>query len=481
MVRIEQGPVWSRMTQASPEVVRAVYDALAVDNPQARFARTYRRGQWDGTVKFLLRPHNRFLTGLTQRVVKLAGEIDPEVVVVPVRVPDRPPLAPSLKGIDLRDHQVEAVRAFEALGRRGTIQVPTGGGKTEIALEIIRALGHNTLWLTHLKDLHAQTVERARLRLPGLTVGEVGYGKMDPKFPLTVAMVPTLKNIPEGDPFWDAWRFVVFDECHHASAMTWFEAAKRLRYAPMRLALSGTATTKDKVRDMRLEGVAGPIVRVVSSVDLVEAGYLAKPTIRLLRPQKPYPVGKDFPGTGAQRYAAVYDQGIMLNQERNFIAARVAVNHAREGEKVLVLCRRIPHGNLLERSVRADRVQWVHWLSGQEDGNFRVRVLGEFQKMSNGGVLIASTIFDEGMDIPEVDCLVLAGGGQSAVKTIQRVGRALRPRKDKQTVVIYDFLDGRCPVRTKGERFTYDDYLAKHSKERVRDYQAEGFDIEWPK
>jgi superfamily II DNA or RNA helicase len=86
------------------------------------------------------------------------------------------------------------------------------------------------------------------------------------------------------------------------------------------------------------------------------------------------------------------------------------------------------------------------------------------------------------MDIPEVDCLILAGGGQSTVKTIQRVGRALRTRSDKQTVIIYDFLDGRCPgpKRQRGLQLTYDDYLAHHSKQRVKDYEGEGFTIEWP-
>ncbi len=489
MVTIERGPVWSRITQAPPDALRAVYDALTVENPQARFSRAFRYGRWDGSVKFLLRPHNRFLAGLTPRVIRVASEVDPEVRVLPAdRVLPRPPLAPALAGaVEDRAYQADAIEAFGRAGGRATLQIPTGGGKTLTAMEIIRRYGQPTLWLTHLKDLFEQTAGVAARVLPGVPIGKLGAGISDPRFPITVAMVQTLKDVPDGDPFWDAWRLVVFDECHRASAMTWFDVSKRLRYAPYRLGLSGTASTKDEIRDMRLEGVTGPTVKVVSSGALVEAGYLARPTIRLLRaPAESYPVGKQFPGDGARRFAAAYDAGVVLNGERNMLVVAVALEHARAGEKVLVLARRIPHGQDLERLVRLDRGTPVKWISGQESLDVRRGALRTFRERVGGGILIASTIFDEGVDIPEIDVLVLAGAGQSTVRTMQRLGRALRPRRDKTEVVVYDFLDGRAPYhpkwrpRQKGVRMTYDDYLAQHALERIKDYEAEGFAVEWP-
>ena len=64
--------------------------------------------------------------------------------------------------------------------------------------------------------------------------------------------------------------------------------------------------------------------------------------------------------------------------------------------------------------------------------------------------------------------LVLAGGGESQLATIQRVGRALRPRPDKAEVIIYDVQDGRSPVAKK-------DYLAKHTMARLATYRGQGF------
>ena len=93
-----------------------------------------------------------------------------------------------------------------------------------------------------------------------------------------------------------------------------------------------------------------------------------------------------------------------------------------------------------------------------------------FKSQKGGAILVASTIFDEGVDIPEIDALILAGGGQSYIKNIQRVGRALRPKMHKDYVVIYDFLDGRNPKDKK-------DYLAQHTRSRIEDYKGQDFQV----
>ena len=79
--------------------------------------------------------------------------------------------------------------------------------------------------------------------------------------------------------------------------------------------------------------------------------------------------------------------------------------------------------------------------------------------------LIATTLADEGLDIPSLDCLILAGGGKSATRAYQRIGRALRPAPDKEEAAILDFFD-RAP------------YLQEHSLERLRLYRHEpAFDV----
>jgi superfamily II DNA or RNA helicase len=68
--------------------------------------------------------------------------------------------------------------------------------------------------------------------------------------------------------------------------------------------------------------------------------------------------------------------------------------------------------------------------------------------------VIASSIYDEGVDIPKLRELFLACGGKSAIKIIQRVGRLLRPHPDKNYAIIHDFVDndGKWLMRQSTER-----------------------------
>lgn len=84
-------------------------------------------------------------------------------------------------------------------------------------------------------------------------------------------------------------------------------------------------------------------------------------------------------------------------------------------------------------------------------------------------VLIATGIFDEGVDMPLLDAGIMAGGGQSKIKSIQRVGRILRPKPTgSNEVFIIDFKD------------TGNKYLLRHSAERLQAYEDEGFAVSFP-
>jgi superfamily II DNA or RNA helicase len=80
-------------------------------------------------------------------------------------------------------------------------------------------------------------------------------------------------------------------------------------------------------------------------------------------------------------------------------------------------------------------------------------------------VLIATTIFDEGVDVSGINCLFLAGGGKSMRQLLQRIGRGLRKKADGSGIEVYDVLD------------YHNEHLARHTLERYKVYKSEGFDI----
>ena len=84
-------------------------------------------------------------------------------------------------------------------------------------------------------------------------------------------------------------------------------------------------------------------------------------------------------------------------------------------------------------------------------------------------VLIASKIFDQGVDIPELDALILAGSGKSSGRALQRIGRVIRKNDGKSIAIVVDFYDNAK-------------YLRDHSEIRRKVYETEpAFSIKFPK
>jgi len=90
----------------------------------------------------------------------------------------------------------------------------------------------------------------------------------------------------------------------------------------------------------------------------------------------------------------------------------------------------------------------------------------EKMRQKEAGVTLATSIFDEGIDVSALDALVLAGSGKSATRALQRIGRILRPYPNKKDAIVIDFMDNYK-------------YLKQHSLKREKIYKTEPkFEIE---
>ena len=155
----------------------------------------------------------------------------------------------------------------------------------------------------------------------------------------------------------------------------------------------------------------------------------------------------------------IYESGIVRSHERNASIYAVAKKHFKQRKKVMILVRRILHGEILEAMFVAANTPAV-FLQGSDSAEYREETKDLFNEKGDF-ILIASTIFDEGVDIPEVNVLIIAAGGKSEVKTIQRIGRGLRKKK-VGGVLVYDFNDASK-------------FLLRQSQNRIKVYQKEGF------
>jgi len=240
---------------------------------------------------------------------------------------------------------------------------------------------------------------------------------------------------------------VVVHNCHHVSSDQMLDVLCKVP-GPHRFGFSGTPLKHAKLADMKLIGATGPVVVDVTNADLIDGGYSAVPRVMLHIIESDNGWGDD--------YHTAYS-GMISNVQRNAIIARVASEH-KDG-LVLVLVTRIEHGELLRTMIPGS--VFVHGSCTME---YRQGVLKTMRQEDAMGTVIATQIFDEGVDIPGVDVVVLAGGSKSHVKLLQRIGRGLRRKSGKNEVIIHDFIDD------------INKHLLSHSESRVRIYGEEGFE-----
>lgn len=365
----------------------------------------------------------------------------------------------------LRDYQLNLIKAFlkpdQYLPYYGILKASVGAGKTLVSSAIAKILDCKTLFLVKGKSLKTQTFNVYSSILGKEDVGIIDAKKMDFSKKFTIASVDTifsrLKNLDEETEqlkeYLDSVVFVIADEVHTATAKS-FADVLELIPAPIRLGLSGTPFKKETERDLLLEGFCGPILYDVTTEALQKDGHLAQAKLVALTVEQPQM--RDLDWNEAR------DSLIVNNIKRTRAVARMIHKQYLEDKLILVLAgNSVPLAqsayNEVKKLVPAHHVALA---TGQTEEDI---VNDSLDKLRNKDikVLISTVIFDQGIDLPEVNTLCILFGGKSFVKAIQRIGRGLRKKSDGGMLTVIDIFD----LNNK--------YLKEHSRKRLSYYENE--------
>jgi len=370
-----------------------------------------------------------------------------------------------INNVVLRDYQTDAVDTF-LRNKIGVLEIGTGGGKTEIAIECIRRLGVKSLFIVDKIELLRQTRKRIKDSL-GIEVGSIGAGTDDIK-PITVATVQTLnKRLGKYASYLRSVRFVIFDETHKVAAKSYYKISRQLINSEYRLGISGTAY-RDDGNDMMITASTGYKVFDLSSKRLIEKGWLVLPKITFIKNYMDKELierKENEAKTGlineTPNYNNYYGKFISENVDRNLQVVELVEKN--KNKKILILTKLIDHGKLLKEML--EKLVMVEHLYGETAKKERERMFDEFVK-GNVNVLVSTiSIFSEGIDIPSLDIVINVGANKGDVKTIQMLGRVLRKMEGKKGAHYYDFID-----ETK--------FFRMASLARKRALKREGHDID---
>lgn len=459
-IRISVGNVTSKIV-GSGLPLKKIEDATSFLVPGHQYMPLFVKKRWDGRRRLFNKRNQTLPTGLLPRVTAI---LDAEGLFYEIAQEPQPPhdeIEVRRPALNLRDYQSACLESAVA-GKRGVIELATGSGKTAVAACIIAELRRSTLFIVHTRDLLHQTRTYFEEQLGG-EIGQVGDGVVNVK-PITVATVQTCAKVlglklPKEDDDEEFERdrtdlksrmaeiqtmirsaqVVFFDECHHLPAETFYGLAMETHGAAYRYGLSATPYRSDRL-DILLEAALGPKLYQANASVLIEQGFLVPPRIEF------HPVPQ-LPASKADAdYQAVFIRHVITNPARNQMIAEQAQRLASRGKSVLVLVNQVRHGEILRKLVpEAPLVQ------GSDASETRRHIFAQLA-CKDLKIVIATTLADEGLDIPSLDSVVLASGGRSETRALQRLGRALRVSPGKKIATIVDFMDSAPFLREHSER-----------------------------
>jgi len=340
-------------------------------------------------------------------------------------------------GISLRDYQNDAVDRWIRAHRNGIIVAPCGAGKTMMGLgAITKCKGVKTIVLVHTADLASQWTERINAQLKSGTgikpphVTLYGNGKKDDSGDIVVASFQTLARMRFDDllSFGKQFGLCIVDEAHHVPATT-FSAVMFGMPASYRLALTATPDRPDGLSDI-MYWHFGAAVKQIQTKDLIDEGRVLSPMVKFFPTYwEPLPHS---------------DWGRQINQmcgdeNRNEMIMKLIHSHVGQGRQVLVLSGRVKHCIELAETSAESGIPSATLVGAMTKKQRRETLKAAEDRQIKA--LFATSVADEGLDLPGLDTLILTTPTKSMGRIQQRIGRIMRYAPNKKLPIVIDMVD----------------------------------------
>ncbi len=387
---------------------------------------------------------------------------------------------------DLREphqYQREALLAWQQAQMRGSVILPTGAGKSFVAVRAIQLVNRSAIVACPTLDLLHQWY--SILRNAFSTEIGVYYGGEKIVLPLTVTTYHSLADLAAA--YGHHFKCLILDESHHATAPSFGEGAL-MTPAPVRLGLTATYPSEQEQSDgrWRLDELIGPIVFSLKIDDLIGEQLALYRTQRIrvsLTPAEREQYERDtllymgfVKGQGLiKRYGANWLHAFLALSAKDPVAREAFLARQRVG-RLLAGCQgkmlaveRLLREHQAEQSLiftennevayRIARQYLLPIITHQTPAHERKELLDGFRGKRYRAI-VTTRVLNEGVDIPEAKVALILGGTAGAREYIQRLGRILRKVENREAV-LYEILvrgtteEGKVQRRRAAQREGY--------------------------
>jgi superfamily II DNA or RNA helicase/HKD family nuclease len=354
-----------------------------------------------------------------------------------------------LAGLEVRPlpHQEEILEAVDAERRlhdrnRNLVVAATGTGKTVVAALDYRRLVRETyqrdlslLFVAHRKEILEQSLRTYRETTADGSFGESYVGGARPeRWRHVFASVQSMSSYGVTNLPADHFDVVVIDEFHHAEAPTYRRLLDHLR--PLEL-LGLTATPE------RADGV--DVRSFFDDRTAYELPLWDALAADLLVPFHYFGVADDVDLSGVEWKRGAYDlDGLDRLYTGNDARAAKVLRELRDKVtddgrmRALGFCVSVAHAEYMARVFRDAGLSALA-VSGTTRPEQRARAIEQLRR-GDVTTLFAADLFNEGLDIPEVDTVLFLRPTQSATVFLQQLGRGLRRAPGKAVLTVLDFI-----------------------------------------
>ncbi len=365
-----------------------------------------------------------------------------------------------------RPHQQAAEKAWLNAGKQGVVTLPTGAGKTILAVMLIEKVQRPTLvhvptidlmhqWYAVLKKYFKQEI--------GLLGG--GYNELAP---LTVATYDSalIHVQSKGNRF----GFLVFDECHHLPGEQ-YQYTAISNIAPYRLGLTATPERADG-KESRLYELVGNIC-YNADIHSLKGSTLAPYEVITLQVDMTETEREQYDHARQTYLTYLREEQINMGSANGWKQFLWKTSRSPEGRQVFkayLLQKQLSQASSAKLAYlwellaehRGDRI-----LIFTQDNDMAYRIGKEFflpvlthhtklkerenflQAFREGefNMLVTSKVLNEGVDVPEANIAIIVSGSGSVREHVQRLGRILRARPGKKAI-LYELIS-----KDTGEHF----------------------------
>lgn len=353
---------------------------------------------------------------------------------------------------ELREYQEQAVDRWME-DKKGVIVLPTGSGKTYVALEIVKEMNVPALIVVPTLDL----VDQWKEVIP-FDCGELTGREKDLKA-ITLATYDSAHL--NADSIGNKFLLLVFDEVHHLPSKSYRSIAE-MSAAPYRLGLTATYEREDGEHKLLPELVGGKIFEISPqdlsgthlanyvlnriSVPLTEEetdiydknikvfrNYIASHNIKLRSPEdfRKVVMRTGFDEKAYEALKAWDNARKIAFNSKNKIKKLKELLEEHKMDKIIIFTR---HNDLVYNISKLFLIPAITYRTKKEE---RKSILTGFRRGTYRAI-VSSQVLDEGVDVPDANVGIIMSGSGSAREFIQRLGRILRPNKEK--AILYELV-----------------------------------------